>query len=119
MAVELPRCACGCGATLTRRGPRGPAPQYASAVCRKRAERRRRAVQELEPWTEVVHAAAAPVAPTPTDDQVARAVLETRAVGFALLRLGSQARPELAWRCTKLGEQIVAALNDTFGEMSQ
>lgn len=116
MAGEVSKCACGCGEQVARRGARGPAPQYASPTCRKRAERRRRVVHELTPWADVVAASPAPPVATPSDEQVARAILEARAVGFALLRLGTEARPELAWRCTKLGEQIVAAVTDIFEE---
>jgi hypothetical protein len=113
MTLELPRCACGCGAVLVRTGKRGPGPAYASAACRKRAERRRRA-DAVELPTLVP--AEPSMSARPVDAQVERALLEARAVGFALMRLGSQARPELAWRCTKLGEAIIAALGSTFGK---
>lgn len=52
----------------------------------------------------------------PTDEQVQRAILELRACAFALLRLGAESRPELAWRCTILGQSIISNLKDTFGE---
>lgn len=118
MSIDVPRCACGCGAALVRAGRRGPAPQYATANCRKRAERRRRQIAVLNasvgsplPVVEV------PLPPmSAVDDQVARALLDARGVGFALQRLGAHARPELAWRCTKLGDTIVAAISDAFGK---
>lgn len=48
------------------------------------------------------------------EEQIARSILEAKAVGFALTRLGAMARPELSWRCTKLGECILTALSETF-----
>jgi len=118
MTIDLPRCACGCGTVLVRAGRRGPAPQYAAATCRKRAERRRRQLAIIAeangsplPRVEV------PVSPSsPVDDQVARALVDARGIAFALQRLGAQARPELAWRCTKLGDAIVASITDAFGK---
>jgi hypothetical protein len=115
MATEQPRCACGCGAILIRRGRSGPAPQYASAVCRKRAERQRKSGIDLD---QVVHAGA-PIperSNVPTDEQVARAILEARAIGNAFIRLGKEARPEFAWRCDRAGRAIVAGLRDAFGK---
>lgn len=115
MATEQPKCACGCGAILIRRGRSGPAPQYASAVCRKRAERQRKAGIDLE---RVVHAGAPEQerSNVPTDEQVARAILEARTIGNAFIRLGREARPEFAWRCAKAGQAIVAGLRDAFGK---
>jgi len=40
--------------------------------------------------------------------------LEATMIGNALLRLGLQARPELAWRCSKLGDTITSAINELF-----
>ena len=57
-----------------------------------------------------------PVGNAPADDQIANALIEIRAAAFALLRLGPIARPELGWRCTKLGEAILAALERSFGK---
>lgn len=114
--VEMRKCACGCGREVKRTGRSGPAPTYASNACRMRALRQRRATAELTALPDVLPLQ--PVTPTAAsvDDQVARSLLEARATGFALQRLGTQARPELAWRCTKLGDAIVAALHDTFPE---
>ena len=49
----------------------------------------------LEP---VVHARPAPVAAV--DEQVARAFVEAKSLAGVFARLGSDARPALAWRCT-------------------
>lgn len=114
MNRNLPRCACGCGAIITRSGRTGPMPQYAGPACRKRAERRRRAAAVELP----ARAMAAPVGPpnTPVDDQVERALMEARSIGFAFTRLGGLARPEIAWRCTKLGHAITDAIGEHFGK---
>ena len=112
--VEMRKCACGCGQQLARRGRSGPAPMYASTACRMRAMRTRRATAELERLPDQVAAMPVGVNSGTIDDQVARSLLEARAVGFALQRLGAQARPELAWRCTKLGNAIVSALAENF-----
>ncbi len=49
-----------------------------------------------------------------TDEQVARALLEARGVAGTFLRLGRDARPQLAWRSERLGTAIVAAIDDYF-----
>lgn len=112
MAENNPKCACGCGEILVRRGRSGPAPQYATALCRKRAERQRKSGIDLDL---VVHADPQPTIHVPVDEQIARAILEARTIGFAFTRLGTKARPELAWRCTKVGEAIIDALGESFG----
>jgi len=53
------------------------------------------------------------------DDQVARALLEARALGFAFQRLGTQARPQLAWRCLSLGDLIIDAIQQQFPEIER
>lgn len=115
MAVDIPKCACGCGRVPSRTAKVGPAPLYASAACRVRAYRRRQQAHELEPIPEL-QPQAVRIAGANTDDQVARSVLEARSVGFALQRLGTMARPDLAWRCSKLGKAIVSAVADSFPE---
>lgn len=51
------------------------------------------------------------------DDQVARALLEARGLAAALLRLGREARPQLAWRCEGVGSALQAALIRYFKEI--
>jgi len=80
-----------------------------------RALRNRRLSAEMTPLPDVVRDAPVALAGRSTDEQIQRALIEARAIGFAFQRLGAVARPELAWRCTKLGEAIQTALNDTFG----
>lgn len=115
MNIQLPTCACGCGVLLFKRTT-GPAPRYASAACRKRAERRRKASDELVPIPELVHAQPQHVSTDPVEVQVSRAILEARAVAFAFLRLGAQAHPSLGWRCTVVGQAIVEQLGESFGK---
>lgn len=117
MSLDLPKCACGCGAAVVRTGKRGRAPRYASAACRKRAERSRRADSyTIERLPDLADAPPIQVAARSSDEQVQRAILEARAVGFAFLRLGTVARPELAWRCARVGQSIVDVVGDTFGK---
>lgn len=111
--VELPKCECGCGETLARTGRSGPAPRYSSVACRKRASRKRLA-PSFESFPGLVAPQPIQVISQKIDDQIAQALLQTRSVGFALQRLGREARPELGWRCTKLGDHIVAGLLELF-----
>lgn len=113
------KCACGCGRTVTRKSKRGPEPDYYSGACRVAAYRKRTAVDDMEPLPDVANAAPAPIAAGSVDDQVARAVLEARAIGFALQRLGRKARPEFAWRCEQLGAAIGKAVIEAFGEAAR
>ena len=92
---------------------------YASTACRMRALRSRRATAVLEGLPDALVAMPVGVNSGTIDDQVARALMELRATGFAMQRLGTQARPELAWRCTKLGDVVIAALADTFPEIER
>jgi hypothetical protein len=66
----------------------------------------------------VVKDAPVPAVGRPHEEQVQRALLEARSVAFAFQRLGAQARPDLAWRCAKLGAAIEEALKDSFGEVA-
>ena len=61
----------------------------------------------------VVHAHPAPRAST--DEQVARAFLEAKALAGVFARLGVDARPALAWRCTHVAEALTSAINETLG----
>lgn len=122
--VEMRKCACGCGVELTqRRG--GRARIYATGACRIRAMRRRHAladidgVAEFQPVADLVNAEPVVIAAGSTDDQVARSILEARSIGHAFQRLGTSARPEIAWRCSKVGESITSALAEFFPEVER
>lgn len=69
-------------------------------------------------WSPLDHLASVEVvvSSAPSLVQVQRAIVEARAVGFAFQRLGVEARPDLAGRCAKVGDSIVAALAEWFGE---
>jgi len=105
-----------------RRGSRGPVRRYCNAACRMAASRARKAsaaVQEelrrdgaaIEP---VVHAHRAPSASS--DEQVARAFLEAKTLAGVFARLGVDARPALAWRCTHVAQALHRAIIETLGE---
>ena len=61
----------------------------------------------------VVHAHPAPRART--DEQVARAFLEAKGLADVFARLGVDARPALAWRCTHVAAALTSAINETLG----
>ena len=81
-----------------------------------RALRHRRATAELVPVPDLAHTGPISVAGRPVQDQIERGLLEARAIGFAFQRLGTVARPDMAWRCSRLGAAIITAIEDTFGE---
>lgn len=81
-----------------------------------RALRLRRATDQLVPLPDIIRNAKVIVPSAPIDDQVQRAVTEARTIAFTLLRLSRHARPEFAWRCQRVGEQLVQALEESFGE---
>jgi len=102
---------CGCELPARRRGRRR---HYCSPRCRQAAYRQREASFRVDPsllgpqpLPELKMAAG-------TDEQVARAILEARSITGALLRLGSAARPQFAWRCAKAGAEIRDALEKYF-----
>ena len=102
---------CGCELSMRRRGRRR---HYCSPRCRQAAYRQRKAsfsfdrslVPEPEFLPELQMAG--------TDEQVVRAILEARSMTGALLRLGSAARPQLAWRCAKAGAELRDTLEKYF-----
>lgn len=110
------RCACGCGQEVKRRGKHGPIPIYATKACRQRALRQRQLAMELTPLPDVIKNAPVATSTAGTDHQVQRAILELRSIGFAMQRLGRVARPELAYRCQRVGDQVIQSLRDNFGE---
>lgn len=78
-----------------------------------RASRRRHA-PGFEPFPDQAPPVEVKIVEEKLDDQIARSILEARTIGFALQRLGNLARPELAWRCTKLGTLIITELAELF-----
>ena len=54
-----------------------------------------------------------------TEDQVACAILEARAVAGTFLRLGREACPQLRWRCEGIGKALTEALAAHFPELEE
>ena len=50
-----------------------------------------------------------------TGEQAVRTLLEMRTLAGICLRLGIEARPQLAWRFSHLGSGVSALLNELFG----
>jgi endogenous inhibitor of DNA gyrase (YacG/DUF329 family) len=92
---------------------------YCSKRCRQAAFRRSRSIAKLVPvdHMETIGTAHGTLpAPAHPDDQLARAIFEARGIGAAFLRLGREARSQLAWRCERVGEAITEALHAYFEE---
>jgi hypothetical protein len=91
--------------------------RFCSPACRQAAYRRRRNEIVWEPLdgagVEPVVAITPESTPRP-DDAVAGAIIEARTLAGAFTNLGRCARPQFAWRCTKMGEAIHSALDDYF-----
>lgn len=65
----------------------------------------------------MVHAERIESSGLPSDDQVQNAILEARTIAFAFSRLGREARPEFAWRCSNVGAAIIEILEKHFGKV--
>jgi hypothetical protein len=93
---------------------------YCSGRCRQAAQRRKHltaglvATRHLQ--TVGVEHGSLPPAADP-DQQVAVAILEARNLSGAFIRLGREARPQLAWRCEGAGVAITEALHRYFEEI--
>jgi len=102
--------------------PTGRPRRYCSGRCRKAANRRKHlaaelaAVRHLQPVG--IQHGTLPAGAHP-DQQVAVAILEARSLAGAFLRLGREARPQLAWRCEGAGAAIAGALHRYFKEISE
>ena len=95
---------------------------YCSNRCRQAAHRRRHAIDRLFPTGSlqpVGHEHGTLPPPAPTEDQVACAILEARAVAGAFLRLGREACPQLRWRCEGVGRALTEALACCFSELEE
>jgi hypothetical protein len=109
-----------CGALIAQAGTGRPR-LYCSGRCRKAASRRRQLTVELvavgHQQTVGAEQVGWPAAAEP-DQQVAVAILETRNLAGAFLRLGRDARPQLAWRCESIGLALNEALHRYFEEIA-
>ena len=93
---------------------------YCSNGCRQAAHRRRHAGDALLPADRLEsvgqeHGTLPP--PAPTEDQIACAILEARAIAGAFLRLGREACPQMRWRCEGVGKTLFEALACYFREL--
>ena len=95
---------------------------YCSNGCRQAAHRRRHADDGLFPagsLEPVGEERGILPAPAPTEDQVACAILEARAIAAAFPRLGREACPQLRWRCEGVGTALAEALARYFRELEE
>lgn len=108
--LRVPKCA-HCGGPMEQPGL-GRRRRYCSAACRQAALRTRRSAAQ---WLPAISADAIQLPQSiPTDEQVARLILEVRALAGAASRLAGEARPALAWRCERLSQALRAALDEHF-----
>ncbi len=89
--------------------PTGPPMRYCSARCRQAAYRARK--------SEVFAGIDPPVAGADPDEQVAQAVASAFWLAAELERLGRDASPGLAWRCTKISEDLLKAITKHFPDL--
>jgi hypothetical protein len=109
--MVVPVCAY-CHQPLPARGRRGPSPSYCSRACRQSAYRARQREQvRLEPLALAAQTISPAAAPASTDSQVLQAILEARSIAGAFVCLSREARVEFAWRCGKVGEAMLDAMD--------
>ena len=108
-----------CHGPLPARRSRGPAPSYCSARCRQTAylARRREHADLALVGIELPPTTIPALRPADTDSQVAQAILDGRGFAGAFVRLGREARIEFAWRCGKVGEAMLDAMDRYFPEV--
>jgi hypothetical protein len=85
--------------------------RFCSPACLKAAFIVRHSTIVWEPIEDAGSQPAPSPEPTRPDEAVAGAVIEARTLAGTFRNLGRRARPQLAWRCTKTGEAIHAALD--------
>ena len=115
--MSTPLCA-SCFQPLPPRRPRGPEARYCSSRCRQSVFRQRRLAAALEPaFAEPREVRRSPAGPVGSLDEVAMAIAEARSIAGAFIRLGRQAHPTFAWRCTKVGVALRDTLDRQFPEL--
>ncbi len=95
---------------------------YCSNGCRQAAHRRRHSVDDLIPAEHletIGHEHGTLPPPASTEDQVACAILEARAIAGAFLRLGREACPQPRWSCEGVGRALAEALARYFRELEE
>ena len=110
------KCACGCGQPVVKTAKTGRSKTYATPACRKRALRIRKQRDALVPLPDVIRNAPVTISGATIEQQVQRAIVEAKSIGFAFQRLGRTARPELAARCARVGEVLIESIKSNFGE---
>ena len=114
MALETGTCA-WCNGQLPPRQRRGRPRRYCSNACRQSAHRTKVGYIDWATSADVpLPDLSGPPAPD-TDDQAVLTLLELRTLAGVCLRLGIEARPQLAWRFARLGDGIATLMNDLFG----
>lgn len=141
---SVPLCAT-CSKPLPPKPQRGPSKMYCDVNCRMKASRRRKVkqpspeVRSAEPRPGIVTPAVLrPAVPVPSRQQreqalaksltqlagpdegnmgVAQTISDLKALTFRFERLGAEARPEWAWRCSQLAIDLSTALHRSFGDL--
>jgi hypothetical protein len=88
--------------------------RYCNRSHQQAAYRQRAIAREVETPCPPELAAHVPAESHSSDEYVAATLLEARRIAGALHRLGTEARPALAWRCATAAEGITATLNRSF-----
>jgi len=113
--LTIDRCE-ACTGPLPARAPRGRRRRYCSGRCRTAASRARRAHAGTPDGADVAGEGAEPVEAflrghsASTDDQVLGVLHEALLLAATYRRLGAEARPPFAWRCSSMADVIDAAI---------
>ena len=114
MAFETGTCV-WCNGALPPRRRTGRPRRYCSSACRQSAHRAKMGYIDWAASADVrLPDFSDPPAPD-TDEQAVRTLLEMRSLAGVCLRLGIEARPQLAWRFERLGAGVAALVDDLFG----
>jgi hypothetical protein len=108
-----------CGQPLPLRRSPGPQASYCSARCHKAAYNERRRLQaQLRALGLEAQRTGPARAPAKTDTQVEQAIGDALSIAGAFICLGREAHVDLAWRCSKIGEAMLNALDRYFPEIA-
>jgi hypothetical protein len=115
VALETGTCA-WCNGRLPPRQRIGRPRRYCSDACRQSAHR---AKTDYIDWATSADVPLPDLSAAPlpdTDEQAVRTLLEVRTLAGVCMRLGVEARPQLAWRFARLGDGINSLIEDLFGQ---
>ena len=113
MAFETGTCA-WCNGTLPARRRTGRPRRYCSSACRQSAHRAKTGYIDWAASADVRLPDLSDPLPPDTDEQAVRTLLEMRVLAGVCLRLGIEARPQLAWRFGRLGDGVVTLIDELF-----